>query len=311
MVIAVNSRIQTLCGVASAVVIFLVLQVGTGSAEQTDVNVAAAVSPSGAAAGNDIKGQPKEETGDSVRPDKVVELEANISRVVGKHVQVTTDGGQTWNSAQVDDKLGRNGAVRTGFASGCDVRFGEHSLVEVKALSSMRVADYLRADNGEVVRASVRYGAIRCGVDQSRVKTDTRISTPVSTLGIRGTVVAMTYDPSLGKVDYMLAEHGPAIVKAFVGGVPDGPGYVLEEGMQTDQSLTRSLDKAIEGRVVWLSGSPSTGGISKAEGAFLTHIGSGAAPPVEGGLGDAIKKLGLLPEDDHGSTGGPCDDCDW
>jgi len=221
-------------------------------------------------------------------------LSAVITEVKGKHVQHSTDGGKTWKKAAVKIKLKRNDAVRTGFGSSCELNFGGHSIVRVEALSSLKVDDYAATAQGEKVRAKLRYGAVRCGVERGRVKADTRISTPVSTLSIRGTLVYVEYDSGTRRCKLQVDEHGPAWAsaaawrwgsgcddcdedesddeKASQSGQsaasedPNQPGvYVLEEGMRTDCTLSRYLDMAVFERTVWVNGNYNIGDVSEPE----------------------------------------------
>ena len=123
------------------------------------------------------------------------DLNARITDVQGKNVQVSLDDDQSWKPAKVDLELPKNAAVRTGFASTCEISFDTHSIVQIEPLSSVRIADFFGTDTEHQVRANLQYGAVRCGVDQGRIKADTEVSTPVSTLSIRGTRAYMEYNP--------------------------------------------------------------------------------------------------------------------
>ncbi len=239
-------------------------------------------------------------------------LSAVITEVKGKHVQYTTDGGQTWQKAAVNIKLKRGDSVRTGFGSSCELNFGGHSVVQIEALSSLKVDDYAATAQGEKVRAKLRYGAVRCGVERGRVKADTRISTPVSTLSIRGTLVYMEYDSGTRRCKLQVDDHGPAWASAAAwrwgsgcdgcdededgdeeaspseqsaapAEEPNQPGvYVLEEGMRTDCTLSRYLDMAVFDRTVWVNGNYNIGDVSELEKKAIifntvqTDPGSGA-----------------------------------
>ncbi|MBN2376982.1 MAG: FecR domain-containing protein [Sedimentisphaerales bacterium] len=248
-------------------------------------------------------------------------LSAVITEVKGKHVQYSTDGGQTWQKAAVNIKLKRNDAVRTGFGSSCELNFGGHSVVQVEALSSLKVDDYAATAQGEKVRAKLRYGAVRCGVERGRVKADTRISTPVSTLSIRGTLVYVEYDSGTRRCKLQVDDHGPAWASAAAwrwgsgcedcdedennneeapqseqsaasADEPNQPGvYVLEEGMRTDCSLSRYLDMAVFERTVWVNGNYNIGDVSEPEKNAII-FNTVQTDPGEGALQYDDKKSG-------------------
>ncbi|MBN1845866.1 MAG: FecR domain-containing protein [Sedimentisphaerales bacterium] len=219
-----------------------------------------------------------------------VALKAIITKVTGKTVQYSPDGGKNWKPAQQGTELGRGALVRTGFGGGCELSFGSHSVLIIQALSSVRVADYLGIQGKEIVRANLQYGALRCGVEKGSIQADTRISTPVSTLSIRGTMVYVSYDAGVRSCMLGVDKDGPAMAQVFSDGCcGDGPTvdwsggqlgegrdpneilmaggnlYELYEGMRTDCTLSRDLRLAIFDRAVFVTGDYTAGAVSAAE----------------------------------------------
>lgn len=209
------------------------------------------------------------------------DLEVKITKLTGKSVQLSLGEGMAWKAAQAGAIIGRDASIRTGFASSCELNFGGHTIVQIQPLSSMRIADYSKTGDKEKVRANLQYGAVRCGVEKGRVKVDTRISTPVSTLSIRGTLVYVEYDRGTQRCLLRVDEDGPAIASAMgrcrcpeykdnrdecdecpegekdpnAIDFGDGGGrYELAEGMRTDCSLGRYLRTAIFERNNWITG---------------------------------------------------------
>jgi len=190
-------------------------------------------------------------------------LKAVITKVTGASVQFSPKTGAAWQKAKVGDELTMDATIRTGFASGCELTFGEHTVLQIEALSAVRVADYSKvSDDKEKVNANVQYGAVRCGVEKGRIKAETKISTPVSTLSIRGTLVYVEFDRGTRSCLLRVDEDGPAM--AYGGKDCEGcqedeskPGqanYTLEEGMRTDSSLSRYLRTAIFDRNLYITG---------------------------------------------------------
>ena len=225
-------------------------------------------------------------------------LDAVIIDLTGNSVQYSVDGGVTWVSAAKGAKLTGEALVRTGFASTCQLSFRGNTILQIEALSCVRVADYVGNSRNETVRANLQYGAVRCGVEKGRIKSDTQIITPVATLGIRGTVTYVEFDRGTGQCGLAVLQDGPA--EALAG----GGGYTLSEGMGTDGNLSRHLKNAILGRTVFVTGSGTLGGLTGGE------IDSSAQGSGDfGGGGD-----GSSTGSGDGSTGGSegddgCDTC--
>jgi len=230
---------------------------------------------------------------------------AVITQVTGKNVQYSLDGGKTWQPAKEGVRLGKGAAVRTGFASSCQVTFDNNSLLHVQPLSSVTISGYLTAVGGEIVNANLQYGAVRCAVEKGKVEAQTKISTPVSTLSIRGTVVYLEYDAGTHRCLMGVDEDGPAIARAaglahcrdcdqqitYAAQDPNDPNtapdygglYELQAGMRTDCSLTRYLELAVFERMVWVTGNLAVGDITSAEAkaiAFLNRF----EEPTDGAL---------------------------
>ena len=217
------------------------------------------------------------------------QLDAIISNMTGIAVQVSLDGGKTWESARQGMALGKGAAVRTGFASTCEINFGDHSILQILALSSVSIADYAgTSQTTETVQTNLQYGAVRCGVERGRVQADTKISTPVSTLSIRGTFIYVEYDPGTRRCTLKVDEDGPAVASTFTRdcfGLSMYGDYMLNEGMKTDCCLSRFLKLAIFERTVWVTGSMAVGDITDAESnTFVYKKFFGGSDPSGGAL---------------------------
>lgn len=250
------------------------------------------------------------DTAEATAADEPAEqFKAVITKVNGKHVQASDDG-QSWRDASVGMELGRSGAVRTGFSSSCELSFGEHSVVQVQPLSAVKVADFSGTQTSQQVRADLYYGGVRCGVEKGRIDVDTKISTPVSTLGIRGTMVYVEYNPATRRCMLRVLKDGPADATVDIrtqGDCSDATfqPYELQEGMRTDCCLSRYLELAIFDRTVWPSGSMQLGDVTEAEADSLVYIG-GFDQPTDGAL-----EYGTYtpPIDSPGDSLCPCPEC--
>jgi hypothetical protein len=205
------------------------------------------------------------------------ELTANITKIKGQSVQASHDNGQTWQAAKVGDKLSKNGRVRTGFASECEVSFAEQTLIQVQPLSSMNISDYSGTADRQKVKAEVLYGGVRCGVEKGRVTAETQIATPVSTLSIRGTIVYVEYDPGTRRCLLWTVRDGPALAQSSEG------KYQLDEGMDTDCSLSRFLERASFRRDSFIQGYNDIGAYDNTESRAAIYQ-DGATDPTQGSL---------------------------
>jgi hypothetical protein len=224
--------------------------------------------------------------------------QAKITEVTGKHVQYSLDGGKTWQAAQKGVKLNQGDSIRTGFASSCELSFAAHTVVQIQPLSAIKVSEYTSTVSSAKVQTNLHYGAVRCGVMKGRIKADTRISTPVSTLSIRGTLVSVDYDPGTRQCMLRVDEDGPALASTFGAGCKDcqkrryvetDPNqlstrqYELVEGMHTDCTLSRYLKLAIFERAVWVTGNYELAGVTGQEADATGYI-EGVIDPTDGAL---------------------------
>ncbi|MBN2210410.1 MAG: FecR domain-containing protein [Sedimentisphaerales bacterium] len=213
------------------------------------------------------KPQPVADPNASAAPQ--TQLEAEITLVTGKHVQYTLDK-VNWLPAKVGIKLPGDASVRTGFASTCEISFRGHTVVRVEDLSSVRIAEYLGNEKQETVRTNLQYGAVRCGVEEGRIKSDTTISTPVALLAIRGTVTQVEYDRGTAECRLGVLSGGPADAISRRG------RYPLQAGMNTNGQLNRYLQTAITERFVSVTGNVALGGLTPDEAGVLAQLAGGS-----------------------------------
>lgn len=235
----------------------------------------------------------------SVTPDPnalTEQLNVVITEVTGNSVQFSRDGGESWQRAVKEIILLPNAMVRTGFAGGCEISFRGNTIIQIEAFSSVRIADYMgnKMDTREKIDVNLHYGAVRCGVMKGRISSDTRITTPVSILGIRGTRTRVEYDRGTEQCQLAVLKDGPADAMTWEG------RYRLNEGMKTDNKLSRYLKTAILDRTVFVGGSVALGDISEDEAEIISGK-VGAVDPVE-------ESFGQLPPS-HESGGGNGSEC--
>ena len=208
-------------------------------------------------------------------------LQAEVIKVTGLHAQVSRDGGKKWGPVKVGDKVAEGDVIRTGFGARVEISFADQTVMHVEPLSCVVVSRYSQSATKRTVRAELPYGAVRAGVTHGELEEDTAISTPVSTLSVRGTVVYVAYDAGQRRCLLAVDEDGPAVAKLLAsapcpscpGGTSVGAGagawpqllYELEEGTYTDCRLSRYLELVSFERAVWVTGSFQMGGVTPNE----------------------------------------------
>jgi len=229
-------------------------------------------------------------------------LTAIVTMVSGKHVQYSADEGASWQGVSQGLALAVNAVVRTGFASGCEISFRENSILQVEALSSVRIAEYLGNKRQEKVRVNLQYGAVRCAVEKGRIASDTQVSTPVAVLSIRGTQSRAVYDRGTNQYKVFMLRDTADV------STPRGR-YRLGEGMGTDGKLSRHLRKAIFDRSVFVTGNVQIGGVTGLEAYTITQVtGASDLRGEDSIIGGEIGESG----GSDGGSGGSCPDgeCD-
>jgi len=227
-------------------------------------------------------------------------LQAKITTVTGNNVQYSLDNGKTWQSAVQGTVVSQNAVIRTGFASGCEVSFQANTVLQIEALSSVRIADYMGNETAEKVTANLQYGAVRCGVEMVKVKSDTRITTSVATLAIRGTITRVEYDRGTNQCELAVEEHGPAEA------ITRYAMYTLREGMKTDAKLSRHLKTAIFGRSVFVTGSPATGGLTDSEADSITNVAGAVDLSIDNAKTREDNPVSVPGQDGQECPGGEC-----
>lgn len=241
------------CAMGMVVGVLLVLTAGLWGQATVAVNPAVTVDP------NAVVAEPNQ---------ALAPMEAEAIKVTGKSVQYSLDGGQAWQPLTAGTKLPQQAAVRTGFASTCEVSFRGHTVLIVEPLSSVKIGEYLGNDAVQKVQANLQYGAVRCGVEKGRVKSDTKVSTAVSTLSIRGTVVYVEYDRGNRRCQLKVEEGGPALAMTSQG------EYLLEDQMDTDCALTPYLEQAIFTHYAWMTGELNLGYDNEGSNESSAHYGN-------------------------------------
>jgi len=94
----------------------------------------------------------------------------------------------TWQKVQVGDVLSNMTVIRTGLGAKVIVRLGDRSEVTIKSATKAGIRDFTKKGNLATMRLGMKYGAMSARVDATRGANDFRVSTPVATLSVRGSV---------------------------------------------------------------------------------------------------------------------------
>ncbi len=121
--------------------------------------------------------------------------EIKVSSVKGR---VSYKSGRVWKPLRAGMKLQEGSKISTGVRSVAVIRLDDHS-VTVKPLTMIKIYENNVSKKSSTNRIGLRRGGVRASISRKRrVRTVFRISTPVATSSVRGTIEDVFYGPSSG-----------------------------------------------------------------------------------------------------------------
>ena len=124
-------------------------------------------------------------------------LSATVVSVTGVAEKFTAG---KWEPLKAKEKLDELAIIRTGLRSKVVLKFADRGQVTVNSGTKVGISQFRK--EGDLVRAhlGLKYGTMRATVDATRGPNDVRISTPVSTLSVRGSdaQIGFSSDGGLG-----------------------------------------------------------------------------------------------------------------
>ena len=152
--------------------------------------------------------------------------QAVIREITGT-VEVQRPGSDTWELAQQGQAVAADTVIATGFRSSALVAFGS-SLITVRSLTQVSIAELAQRQDGETVELNLRAGRVRVEVTPpSGAKADFTVRTPTATASTRGTVFefdTLNLTVTEGTMEFAGNSGIPLLIDA------GGSGYVPEQG---------------------------------------------------------------------------------
>ena len=137
----------------------------------------------------DPKMAPKADPKAAAKPAAAKDNAIVVTAVTGLAQQrVMSDAKAKWQKVKVGDVLNNLTVIRTGLGSKVVIRMGDRGDVTIKSATKVGIKDFAKKGNLATMRLGMKYGSMSARVDASRGANDFRVSTPVATLSVRGSI---------------------------------------------------------------------------------------------------------------------------
>jgi len=93
----------------------------------------------------------------------------------------------TWQPVQAGEQLDEMTVIRTGLRAKVVLRFADYGEVVVERATKAGIREFGQRAGARRTRLGLKYGSMRVHVEKARGPQDFEVSTPVATLGVRGT----------------------------------------------------------------------------------------------------------------------------
>lgn len=120
--------------------------------------------------------------------DNPAEIQAEVVSVSGCAEKKDAAGGDAkWLPLKAGDTLDALTVIRTGLGARVVLRFGDRGTVTIRNATKAGISSLAKRGTKVTTHLKLKYGSLRADVDSSRGPNDMKVSTPVATLGIKGT----------------------------------------------------------------------------------------------------------------------------
>ncbi len=154
-----------------------------------------------------------------------------------------------WKPLEKGMKVSQGAKISTGVKSTAEIKMDGH-VVTIKPLSMVMIEENKLSRDLSSNRIGLRRGSVRAAISKdTRVKTVFRISTPVATSSVRGTIEDVSYGPGIGMTidvieGHVEGENSNGNRKDLFGGLSynqqngKGPGDVMSSTQQDSSANT-------------------------------------------------------------------------
>jgi len=175
-----------------------------------------------------------EQTQTTTRVAPAEQVEADVLELTGV-VRHRTMGQDQWQVTKKGDKLGTGIEIRTGVRSSVLLKLHETVVLKLKSLTRVGIDELFLQKDLEKSRVALRYGTVRAGIIEGRIKSNFEIVRPTAVLSREGTWgIEFSYDPASGRWRASLDTEGLARLVQIATGRRMGiqPGQYVTDAMQ-------------------------------------------------------------------------------
>ena len=150
-------------------------------------------------------------------PEKVKRppLTAVVAELDGHADMKLADG--TWVTLEVGSVIPNDAIVYTGYAATMLIRFSDHLIVILRSLSELSVKQFETDPSVYRTELKLESGELRFKVLEGTMKTDMKVSTPISTGAVTGTDFAVSYDKESGISVFEIYDHSVKVTSNATG----------------------------------------------------------------------------------------------
>jgi hypothetical protein len=235
--------------------------------------------------------------GDNAQPGAAPQLTVKVLEVDGR-VQHRPNPDADWQPLTADTQLSVGSEVRTGLRSMAQIQIGPNSVITLKGLGIVAIAELARDEQADVMhtRLAKKYGRLIAEVHQvGETRNDYKISTPGSVLAVRGSGIMHTgYDTEQmhglsGNINYRNNRGQNHNYTGGDNGTGDNPNPT--EFSETNSNLTNTSTPGTDHNQG--SSNPNTGYFGSASGQMLSQ------------MRDMMMQIDDIHRDNPGSGGNP------
>lgn len=166
-------------------------------------------------------------------------LEAKVVSVTGK-VEVQT-GGSSWKALKAGDKITKGSVISTGFKSSAKISI-DNTTVDLGPLTRITVEKLASNNAKDETNLYLDTGKVKAEVKKNPAKkVDFKVSSPVATASVRGTIIIYTSNGGLRLVEGTGAK-GKGKPKAEIDTTDVPSGYLSADGSSSATTPTKDIN---------------------------------------------------------------------
>lgn len=182
-------------------------------------------------------------------------LDAKVISVSGK-VEVQKSGSSTWTPLKSGDTVSKGSIISTGFKSSAEIQI-DGSKVSLEPLTRITIEKLASGSAKDEASLYLNSGKVNADVKKtSGKKVDFKVSSPVATASVRGTVFSFNARGDLTTREGLVSK-GPGVPRANVSDSDETGDFVPADG---ESSVTTSTEKVSGKREIPVAAGQSSSG---------------------------------------------------